>query len=366
MCLLCGDELSSSDSVSVGGKGRSSLVAASTKRNDSLQEKLQSVSPLIVHVKCRKDYTRESTIRAVKRKECAIPEEISQKRLQSRTSSFDIQQDCLFCGEIIILDVKHKDRQAVSNVETLQFQDTVLGHAKARKDSWGDDIINRISHAHDLVAAKAKYHRNCAQSFLHKRVKRDASASKHQNREEAFRKLCSFLGNNDECQYSILELMEYMENFLNGDEGYSMKWFKQKLGDHYGEDITITNLKGKQSIVSFRESTYKLLNERWMSDKVTAENKERIIDMATAIILDDIRMTVYDCDEYPTMEGTENGQTMIPGSLKRLLYGLIDRRHMSSSFSPKMHCYCTFYHFSMQAKIICFSTSSRHSSIYSS
>ena len=197
----------------------------------------------------------------------------------------------------------------------------------------GDDVIHRISHAHDLVAAEAKYHRSCAQSFLHKRVKRAASTSKDQIREEAFGKLRAFLDDNDECQYSIPELMEYMENFLNGDEGYSMKWFKQKLSDHYGDDITITNIKGKPSIVSLRESTYKVLNERWMSDKVTADNKERIIDMAASIILDDIRMTVYDCDQYPTMEGTENGQTMIPGSLKRLLYNLIDRRGTGSTVS---------------------------------
>ena len=99
VCIFCGGALSSSDAVSVGDKGHSSLVAASTKRDDGLQEKLQTVSPLTVHAKCRKGYTRESTIRAVKRKECAAQEEIDLTRLRSRTSSFDVQQDCLFCAK---------------------------------------------------------------------------------------------------------------------------------------------------------------------------------------------------------------------------------------------------------------------------
>ena len=35
-------------------------------------------------------------------------------------------------------------------------------------------------------------------------------------------------------------------------------------------------------------------------------------------------MSVYDCDEYTTMEATENGDTLIPSSLKRFLHKLVD------------------------------------------
>jgi hypothetical protein len=34
--------------------------------------------------------------------------------------------------------------------------------------------------------------------------------------------------------------------------------------------------------------------------------------MNVSIIFDDIRQIVYDCDEYPTMEETEYGSTLIP------------------------------------------------------
>jgi len=39
--------------------------------------------------------------------------------------------------------------------------------------------------------------------------------------------------------------------------------------------------------------------------------------MAASIILNDIRMTVYDCEQYEPPETTENGDKFIPSSLKR-------------------------------------------------
>ena len=41
-----------------------------------------------------------------------------------------------------------------------------------------------------------------------------------------------------------------METFLNGEDGYSIKYFKQKLKECYGDDIIITSITGKSSIVS--------------------------------------------------------------------------------------------------------------------
>ena len=55
---------------------------------------------------------------------------------------------------------------------------------------------------------------------------------------------------------TVSELLDYMETFLNGEDGYSIKYFKQKLKERYGDDIIITmSITGKSSIVkqhSFR------------------------------------------------------------------------------------------------------------------
>ena len=46
--------------------------------------------------------------------------------------------------------------------------------------------------------------------------------------------------------------------------------------------------------------------------------------MAASIILNDIRLTVYNREEYSTLDGTENGDTLVPRSLKRFIHNLVD------------------------------------------
>ena len=49
-------------------------------------------------------------------------------------------------------------------------------------------------------------------------------------------------------------LIEHMETFLQGEEGYTLKYFKQKLIEKYGEDIVITSIPGNTPVVSFHDS----------------------------------------------------------------------------------------------------------------
>ena len=54
-----------------------------------------------------------------------------------------------------------------------------------------------------------------------------------------------------------------------------------------------------------------------------------IIDMAASIILNDIKLTVYNLDVFPTMEEIENGNTMIPDSLKRFINHLPEAQRLA-------------------------------------
>ena len=59
-CVICKEEISSEDDiVSVGDKGRKTLVIASSKRGDELQQVLETAPPLILHTSCHKNYTRK-------------------------------------------------------------------------------------------------------------------------------------------------------------------------------------------------------------------------------------------------------------------------------------------------------------------
>ncbi|XP_076069848.1 uncharacterized protein LOC143041721 [Oratosquilla oratoria] len=122
------------------------------------------------------------------------------------------------------------------------------------------------------------------------------------------------------------DLMEMMETFLHGEEGYSMKYLKQKLKKRYQDDIIITSLPGKSSIATFRDSAQSILQEKWMADRAAdkAEENERIIEMAASVIRDDILLSVFDLSEYPSLEDTENRLSLIPGSLNLFLHKLLD------------------------------------------
>ena len=66
LCPLCEDSLIEGETVCVR-KGISTLVEASKKRGDNKWQKWTSLSVVEVHLKCRKDYTREKCITAATR-----------------------------------------------------------------------------------------------------------------------------------------------------------------------------------------------------------------------------------------------------------------------------------------------------------
>jgi len=81
-------------------------------------------------------------------------------------------------------------------------------------------------------------------------------------------------------------------------------------------------------------------------------HSDDVIDMAASIILNDIKLTVYDCEQYGPLEATENGDKFIPSSLKRFLHNLLDCKGKSRTVSDRrctadqdasFHPYCLDY-----------------------
>ena len=172
----------------------------------------------------------------------------------------------------------------------------------------GDSMcLSRVQNTIDLVSVAAKYHLECHRGFFLTSPKQESTCTRGRPEDEYKRKasqeLCKYLDTNDECQYSISELLNYMDRFLDGKEGYTPKHLKTKLLNHFKDNITITSLSGKESVVSFRDVSHKILQDKWYNEKSKdkIQEKKRIVEMAASIIRDDIRMTVYECDNYPTI-----------------------------------------------------------------
>lgn len=116
-----------------------------------------------------------------------------------------------------------------------------------------------------------------------------------------------------------------MEGFqTDGDPTFTTRLLKHKLTKYYDDQIIITAVSGKPDIVSFNDFAHKHLHQQWEHDKRDlASNKEQIIDMAAAFILEDIRTTVFDNSSYSSFSNTDKIDSMVPPLHLRLLQGVL-------------------------------------------
>lgn len=337
-CILCGEDMSSSTQVQIRSKGLATLLSASIEREDGLSDALESkVVPFFLHEKCRKDYTRRSSVASFKRKREEEKEEEScpsskGKTLRSTTHPFNVKEDCLFCSKPIDEKSNTKKcaakRNDTSEVSTIPYLSNVIKKADERNDKWGMEVKMRIQPAHDLVAEEGKYHRKCAQLFyLDSNIEKDLNVTRSNNsrptqKARAFEKLCHYLENNRECQYSSEEITSMYNDLLSGEEGYGFQHLKNKLEHYFGDNLILTGKQGKEFIFSFRDASHRILRQKWESDK-TQHDKSSIIDMAASIIRDEIRTAVYNCSEYPNITNLNESDANVPESLLRLLQCVI-------------------------------------------
>jgi hypothetical protein len=66
----------------------------------------------------------------------------------------------------------------------------------------------------------------------------------------------------DECQYSISELVEKMKLLSPGQDTYSEKHIRRLLCARFGAVIVIAEIPGKSIIVTFTHINHKILNDK--------------------------------------------------------------------------------------------------------
>ena len=93
ICFLCDEVLVPDESVTVT-RGIDTIRKSSEQRGDGIAKRLHSLSSINVHIICRKNYTRQSSILAVLQ-----PSPKKQKTLRSSMIQFNFKQHCLFCGD---------------------------------------------------------------------------------------------------------------------------------------------------------------------------------------------------------------------------------------------------------------------------
>ena len=158
-CILCGPTGNieyAGDTVEVA-RGLNKLAECSVSKGDDVREQLHNNHSVVVHVKCRKEYTRR-----------AEPTPKRLPRPQIVRQEFDFKTQCVLCCQSFVRDaskLKKPARHERSLVETLEIVKTMRVAAEKRNDAWGRDVLVRIGGVIDLVAAEGWYHRRCYQSF---------------------------------------------------------------------------------------------------------------------------------------------------------------------------------------------------------
>lgn len=327
-CLLCSQSLEDGREVNhVTAFGRPAIIAASIRRRDGVAATIELTNPLVVHSACRKSYTRETSIQAYLKKQCEQTETplAATPLLRSQSDeSFDFKKHCLFCG----LEAKDprkslglkREHNAIYHCRTLSFGERITERAKELCDEHAEQVLIRLSNTIDLVAAEGRYHNNCRVTFFrNKKPKSETYACK----DEAFHCMIKFLEKNDECQYSVRELTDIMEDHLDeGVVGYSHKTLLIKLKAHFTESILVTHLPGKDSIVVFRDAFSNIVHDKWYTDKLgdQVSEKTRIIVTTSRLVSADIREMVNDCDIYPSPSSLSTMEAdTVPESLKTLI-----------------------------------------------
>ena len=340
-CWLC-ENVSDEQLVTVAAKGRTKIIEASRQRDDGRHHDLQNLQPLLVHTSCRKEYTRQTSIlsflKTQTRLEASATADAAREepyagrpagpRLRSTESSFDIYTDCIHCGlKAIDTNKRGSDRvadkvytcQSIPYIEKIKVQCNVRNY-----DQCSEDVLFRIALISDFVAGEVRYHNRCRVNFFRNKKPR---CEQTLDKQVAFIRLCNFLKDNSECQYSISELECVMaDNMCNGVSSYTRKHLQNKLRDHFRESLIVTSLPGKPNILTFRKTFCEIIHASWYDDKAIEEHTEkiRLTSAVAELVASDIRAMPCEVNTYPSPRSLNMAglQESVPQSLHFLIEGI--------------------------------------------
>ena len=91
---------------------------------------------------------------------------------------------------------------------------------------------------------------------------------------EAFTQVVRYCAENDE-QITITDLCEMLKEYLNGDTPDTEKYVRMKLESPFGEDVTLTGIRGKRNVVTSWSTAEKIL-ERFLKFAKEKDRREKM------------------------------------------------------------------------------------------
>ena len=124
--------------------------------------------------------------------------------------------------------------------------------------------------------------------------------------------------NVEQCTYTLSELYSK----AGKDRPSSLTTFKTRLQEKFEDDIIFIENPGKSTIVTFRNTCYKVLSNHFYESQIEnhEDEKIRIIDEAAAITLEEIRSSPSHSAPDSFLDNVEDD---IPSTLRRYLSQII-------------------------------------------
>ena len=332
-CIICYKESHEESSyIILTAKGALAINNCCKSTNDALVTKVGDT----VHISCRKSYTVITVARTQKASEAASGD-IKTHNLRT-DGLFSYKSNCLFCENPVTEREKYKKLGFQVISKNRDFDISILKICEERSDAWALSVKGRIAYVNDLHSEDAVYHQICSVNFRtgkctpKKYERRVSSGSKRGrpsdiNRETAFTLVANYLRDNDDGQITINDLITKMKEYLEefSQDEFISKWIITRLKEYFKDDIVITEMNGKQNVVTFTLKSKTILHEFYESGRCddSEEEKTRIIRTAAMLLKHDIK----ECDTskitYPSIDDVESCKNYLPSSLNCFLEEII-------------------------------------------
>lgn len=140
---------------------------------------------------------------------------------------------------------------------------------------------------------------------------------------EAFQAVLRYMEDNVDTVLTLTELVKVMEDIC-GDRAYSKVHLNKKLKDHFGDQISICTLAGKESKITWTPTSSTIIHEFYKTNAgiTQDEQKQNIIMTAGKLIKADIADIESNKINYPsfdTVASVQENTAFIPESLRLFL-----------------------------------------------
>ena len=334
-CIICNKYDTSDQLVKITEKGSHGVNKASRERGETLQ----AAAGDYVHKECRRIYTNPNVIKSDKEKTCMDECRNRETPTLRSKNQFRFDEHCLFCGQ-----VAKKDRKKgidIFPVRTDDFQTKILRACDERDDEWAVEVRGRIKYVNDLHAADALYHQTCSVNFRTGKTvpqlfspvasKKGQKRGRPVSNTESFANIIDYLKKHEDEQVTIFHLVDKMKEEC-GDDAFSAVYMKKKLREHFGNEILITDISGKSSVVTLRDTATSILQDFYNRPKHQdfESEKRSIIKAAAKLLKSDIRSIPVSKENYPPpsdISSAEKNFGYVPESLQLLLQDIFSEKN---------------------------------------